>query len=97
MICKHILLITFLYEPEVLFCSLLKGFKYCYLIQIIIFIINHLFAHIQWFQLLSCITNTSIKHQLFVNTLLNDQTVLFLTIKICLHCLNVKQFHLTNR
>ena len=44
MICKHILLITFLNEPELIFCTQLNGFKYFYLPQIIIFTINHLFA-----------------------------------------------------
>ena len=28
MICKHIFLITFLNEPELIFCTLLNGFKY---------------------------------------------------------------------
>ena len=48
------------------------------------------------------ITNNSIKHQSFVCTQLNDQTVLFLTIQfsIC-HLfalnLNVKQFYFTHR
>ena len=34
-----------------------------------------------WFQLLLCITDNSIKHQSFVYTQLNDQTVLFQTIQ----------------
>ena len=33
------------------------------------------------FQILRCISNDSIKHQSFVYTQLNDQTVLFLTIQ----------------
>ena len=38
MICKYILLITFLNEPElILFCTQLNGFNYFYLIQIILF------------------------------------------------------------
>ena len=32
MICKHILLMTFLNEPEFNFYTQLKGFKYCYII-----------------------------------------------------------------
>ena len=36
---------------------------------------------IKLFQVLLCITNTSIKHQSFIYTELNDQTVLFLTIQ----------------
>ena len=31
---------------------------------------------VKWFQVLLCITNNSIKHQSFVYTQLNDQTVL---------------------
>ena len=53
MICKHILLITFLNMPKLI------------LLQI------------KWLQVLLCITNNSIKHQSFVYTQLNDQTVLF--------------------
>ena len=34
------------------------------------------------FQILLCITNNSIKHQSFVYTQLNDQTVLFQAIKL---------------
>ena len=45
MICKHILLIIVLNEPELIFSAQLKDFKYCYLIQIIPLTINHLFAH----------------------------------------------------
>ena len=60
MICTHILLITFLNEPELSF----------------------FFLHaVKWFQVLLCIINNSIKHQSFVYTQLNDQTVLFLTIQ----------------
>ena len=45
MICLPILLITFLNEPEPFFCIQLNGFKYFYQIQMILFTINHLFAH----------------------------------------------------
>ena len=49
-----------------------------------------------------CITNNSIKHQLFVYTQLNDQIVLFQTIQFSKSRLfppnlNVKQFNLTYR
>ena len=56
----------------------------------------------KWFQILLCITNNTIKHQSFVYTQLNDQTVLFLTIQVSIShlftlSLNVKQFYLTDR
>ena len=49
-----------------------------------------------------CVTDNSIKHQLFIYTQLDDQTVLFSTIQFSIshlfaHSLNVKQFHLTHR
>ena len=80
MICKHILLITFLNEPELI-----------------------VFLHmVKWFQVLLCNTNNSIKHQSFVYTQLNDQTVLFPKIKFSIshlfaQTLNVKQYYLTDR
>ena len=57
---------------------------------------------LKWFQVLLCITNNSIKHQSFLYTLLNDQTVLFLTIHFSIShlfslSLNIKQFYLTDR
>ena len=40
MICKHILLITFLNKPELIFFrTQLNGFKYFYLTQIILYTI----------------------------------------------------------
>ena len=45
MICKHILLITFIEEPELFFGTELNGFKYFYLIWIILLTINYFFAH----------------------------------------------------
>ena len=51
---------------------------------------------IKWFQVLLCITNNSIKHQSFVYTQLNDQTLLFLSHLFALS-LNVRQFYLTDR
>ena len=50
MISKNILLKTFLNEPELIFfffffCSRLNGPTYFYLLQIILFTINHFFAH----------------------------------------------------
>ena len=78
MICKHILLITFLNEPKL--------------------ILLHM---VTWFQILLCITNSSIKHQSFVYTEFNDQTVLFQIIQfnkshLFALSLNVKQFYLTH-
>ena len=45
MISKHILLITFLNEPELIFFALLNDFTYFYLIRILPLSINHLLAH----------------------------------------------------
>ena len=45
MICKHILLPTFLNKPELIFLTQLNSFKYFYLTWVILFAINHLFAH----------------------------------------------------
>ena len=57
---------------------------------------------IEWFQVLLCITNNSIKHQSFVYIQLNDQIVLFQIIQfskshLFVHSLNVRQFYLTHR
>ena len=99
MICKFILLITFLNEPQLIFCTHLNGFTYFYLIQIILFTIYPLFSH-KRFQVFLCITNNSIKHQSFVYTQLNDQTVLFQTNQFSIshlfaHSLIVKLLYLT--
>ena len=56
---------------------------------------------VKWLQVLLFNTNNSIKRQSFVYTQLNDQTVLFLTIKFSISylfvlSLNVKQFYLTH-
>ena len=56
---------------------------------------------VKWFQVLLCIPNNSIKHQLFAYTQLNDQTVVFQTIQfrighLFIHSLHVKQFYLTH-
>ena len=45
MIFKHILEITFLNKPQLIFFTLLNGFTYFYQIQIILFTIDHFFAH----------------------------------------------------
>ena len=45
MICKHILLITFLNEPELIFCSQINDFKYGSLTLIILLNITYLLAH----------------------------------------------------
>ena len=44
MICEHILLTTFLKEPNLIYLASLNGFKYFYLIWITLFTNNHLFA-----------------------------------------------------
>ena len=63
----------------------LNSFKYFYLIQIILLIIYSTLIiclhRVEWFQVLLCITNISIKHWSFVYTQLNEPTVLFLTIQ----------------
>ena len=46
MICKHILLITFLNKPEYIFCTSFIGFKYFYLLLMICLHI------VKWFQAL---------------------------------------------
>ena len=84
MVCKYVLLLTFLNEPElIIFWTQLNGFKYCYLTLIIQFNIIPLHTR-KWFEVLLFITNNSIKHQSFVYKKLNDQTVLFLTIQFCI-------------
>ena len=68
--------------------GILTPFQKMFLLtSIILFKISHLFTH--RFQVLLCITNNSIKHQSFVYTQLNDQTILFLTIQFG-HSWNVK-------
>ena len=57
---------------------------------------------VKWFQVFLCITNNSIKHQLYVYTQSNNQTVLFQTIQFSISYLfalsfNVKQFYLTHK
>ena len=53
-------------------CIQVNGLKCCYLTLIILFTINNLFAYIEfrhtvkWYQVLLCITYSSIKPQLFV-------------------------------
>ena len=96
MICKYILLVTFLNEPELIFfCTQLNGFKHFYQRLIILFNITHLVANselfystlflhlhtVKRFQELVHIPKNSIKHQSFVYTQLNGQTALFLTIQ----------------
>ena len=45
MISKHILWKIFLHEPELILFMQLNGFTYFYLLRIILFTFNHLFAH----------------------------------------------------
>ena len=54
------------------------------------------------FQVFLCITNSSIEHQSFIYTQLNDQTVLFQATQFCISysfalTLNVKQFNLNHK
>ena len=100
MISKHILWITFLNEPELIFVTRLYSFTYFYLIQIILFSINPLFVHSLLLSSIAMNKNNSIKHHSFVYTLLNDQTVLFTTIQFRISTkffvytqLNKKQFY----
>ena len=81
--------ITFLNEQE-LIClhtsivnTQLNGFNYFYPKLKILFYSTLLIClyTVNWFQELLRISKNSIKHQSFVYTLLNDQTVLFLTIQ----------------
>ena len=57
----------------------LNGFNYFYLIQIILFTINHLFAQSWWFKY--CYISLTIRYQSFVYTQLNVKTILFQTIR----------------
>ena len=63
MICKHILLITFLNEPELIFFyKQLNGSKNCYRIRIILFTINNLFAFNK------VVTSIAIQHYSFIHS-----------------------------
>ena len=83
------------------FCTQLNGFTHFYLIQIINWLLFICLNTIKWFQILWFNTNNSIKHESFVFTHLDDQTVLFQTNNLTCHffalSLNVKQFYLTCR
>ena len=41
MICKHILLMTFFNKSKLIFLYTVKWFQDCYIIQIILYTINH--------------------------------------------------------
>ena len=73
------------------FCTQLNGFTYFYLIRIILFTVNLLFAH-RCFKYCLFNTNNLIKTQSFVSTSLNDQTVQFQTINF-----KVKWFRVLQR
>ena len=60
MICKHILLITFLNEPDLIFCTQSNDFNYRYLTLIILFDIYHLSANSV------VVTSITIQHYLFI-------------------------------
>ena len=53
MISKHNLLLTFLNEPELIFFSKYNVFIYVCQIHIILFTINHVFAHSEMFSRIS--------------------------------------------
>ena len=46
MISKHIFLIAFLNEPELIFTQQLNNFTYFYITRLILFTINHFFPYI---------------------------------------------------
>ena len=69
--------------PIIQFRHTVKEFQFNYLTLIILINIAQSFAHSYMVQVLPRIGNSSIKHQLFVYTRLNYQTVLFLTIQFC--------------
>ena len=57
---------------------------------------------VTWFQVLTCNTNNSNKHQSLIYTQLNDKTVLFISIQFGIshlfaHSLNVEQFYPTHK
>ena len=54
--------------------------------------INHFLHTVKYFQTLLFNTNSSIKHQSFVYTQLNDQTVLFQTIQFSIKSFVCAQF-----
>ena len=105
MIYKHILEITFLNVLGFIFLHTVKWFHLflsnmnnCVLFLFFYFVCTI----VKWFQVLLSNTNNSIKHQSFVYTQLNAQTVLFQisqfnTSYLFAHSLNVKQFYLTHR
>ena len=103
-------IISFLNEKEliclhssvVIVSTQWNRFNYCYSTLIILFKLIICLYIVKWFQVLRCITNNSFKHQSFVYTQLNDQTVLLQTIQFCKnhlfgHSLNFKQFYLIHR
>ena len=45
MICKHILFVTILNEPKLIFFRQLNGSKYCYVLLTIQLDITYLFTH----------------------------------------------------
>ena len=51
---------------------------------------------VKWFQVLLSITNNSIKHQSFIHTQLNDQTVLFRTIQFSINQLFVARLKVSS-
>ena len=85
MIPKHILLITFLNEPELFYETQLYSFIDFYQIQIFYFLSIICLHTLRFFQVLLCIINNSTEYQSFVYTQLNNQTVLFQTIQFSIN------------
>ena len=80
MICKLVLLITFLNIPELIFCTQLSGSKYCYVSLIIQLNISHLFA-------LSLNSETSL-----FNPLIEAYHVLTLRVRVDLGAIAMKGY-----
>ena len=78
MICKPILPLTFLTEPELIFFTQLNGFEYFYQIRIITFTINHFFTLLNGCKYCYVSLTNQLNSYLFIQ--LNDQTVLLLRI-----------------
>ena len=83
-------MITFLNEPVLLFAQL-NGFKYFYLTQIILFMVNHLFAHIWTVSSIAMLQlQFNISHlfariwmkELFQNTEINNVISFLKTVKL---------------
>ena len=72
----HLLLIICLYSVDT------SRYNYCYLTNSFIYHNSVILRTVNWFQVLLCISNNSIKHRPFVYTQLNDQTVFLRSKKV---------------